>query len=96
MTLMDQLVAAVAAQGRATIDTLAPQLPQYTKKQLSNAINRASSRKRIELLDRPPAAGYGQGQPPAVYGPITQHGPQMPWAGRPRPPNSVFELGIRT
>lgn len=94
MSLMEEVIAEVEDMGRATVDDLIQAFPGVERAKLKNALNWASFKKRIKIVQAGARKGIGGGKGsfPSTYGPITERfSPEQ--TGWVRPVSFVFDLG---
>jgi hypothetical protein len=108
MSLMQQVIAIIAKRGPSTVDDLAPEFPDNTRKQVQQALHNASFYRLLDVT-RGQGLGGGKGSKPSTFsigagpvrprvrvrnGKVRVHVPkvQAPSIGR---VSSVWELGSR-
>ena len=98
MSLIREVTNLVEKLGSATGDDLAPYLPQFTRKQIFQALQNAKWRGKLSIVV--PGRGRGRigGKTPAKYG-LATAGPvkhvKRVRVEVPRPVSSVWEMGDR-
>ena len=68
MSLIQAVTALIEEAGQGTVDTLLPDLPGYTRKQVMSALQNAQSNRLIHLIGKAGAAA-GRANQLATYGP---------------------------
>lgn len=82
MSLVQEIVAIVERDGRATVPKLAAMFPAYTYLQVKQATYNAVFRGLLVRIERGKGLGFAKGSTHSVYGPATKaHAPYQPVQG---------------
>jgi hypothetical protein len=93
MSLMDIVLGMIDARPGCTVDDLMPDLPQYSRQQVKQAMQNLSFTDRARCV-RQGVRGQHKGAKPGRYYPIERDPQPKPFV-IPRVANSVWQLGSR-